>query len=432
MSKSYGSTDQSISLNMSTPNNGFPPVSLHLPGQFQNVRLVEVPDEIVDILSRGENLFFKSSPPLTFSGTDKGGNLHLCGNERSWLVKQVSTSNSLYVTQSQASTVNHRRSSDGNENLPNDLNSRDEDMIDVNINTTLTFNYLTAISKPTNVLELYPVSATTQQNIIHEHLVNLIPPINDDLDNFMLREQSQYSCKELLHHIPAPSSLINRALAQECIGDHWQGKAYRPTLSLLLETWKRVVTFAISNSLELDEVLLRDKCSHLQLDDSDDDNQKGVSSIFSSIASTLSKSGGYFEENNLMTTESSSPQLRFKPQDTARWIGNLILLASKDKATEFLTKDTFEAQWEDLVPASWVKFCSVEILLPACIVEKGENGQELLQWAPFQISDDTQTGTETQNGTGREKDVAPKTAATNKNKRKWHEKFAAQRSNAKK
>lgn len=90
---------------MATQTSGFPSIPLDLKHPFQSLRLLEVPDEILDIIAQGQELSFVSSPASISSNTNtKEGNLHLCSANKTWLVKQVSTSNSLYITQTDHSS----------------------------------------------------------------------------------------------------------------------------------------------------------------------------------------------------------------------------------------------------------------------------------------------------------------------------------------
>ncbi|KAL2444055.1 hypothetical protein ABEF95_015295 [Exophiala dermatitidis] len=123
---------------MSTQHSGgFGPVEFLVTVPHQSLRLMEVPAELVAVIeaerervdqqrrkggSKGRGLKsrlqFKSSPntphPSTSpSAPDKSssssssaqqGHLHLCSDDKVWAVKQVSTSNSVYITRTQTQT----------------------------------------------------------------------------------------------------------------------------------------------------------------------------------------------------------------------------------------------------------------------------------------------------------------------------------------
>ncbi|KAL2444043.1 hypothetical protein ABEF95_014927 [Exophiala dermatitidis] len=126
---------------MSTQGSGgFDPVEFSVTVPHQSLRLMEVPAELVAVIEaererekrrrrrKGQKLKsrlqFKSSPSTTHPSTsapDKSsslfasasssssaqqgqGHLHLCSDDKVWAVKQVSTSNSVYITRTQTQT----------------------------------------------------------------------------------------------------------------------------------------------------------------------------------------------------------------------------------------------------------------------------------------------------------------------------------------
>src|SRR5882757_7009852 len=119
---------------MSTQRPDFPPIPFSATYPHQHFRLIELPVELVSVIETGgSRLYFKSgnAPASELNGNTKGitgigggigsgtskstqesekeGLLHLCADEKIWAVRQVSTSNSVYVAQTQILGIPGRR-----------------------------------------------------------------------------------------------------------------------------------------------------------------------------------------------------------------------------------------------------------------------------------------------------------------------------------
>ncbi len=411
---------------MSTQSSKYPSVTFGITQPFQNIRLLEVPDEVLDIITNStEGLYLKSSPPTDDSDATREGNLHLCSNKKAWLIKQVSTSNSVYITKALDLQQHHREVERDNEDFMSDGPD--------NVLSAPTLG-ITAISKPTSVLELYPVPTTSHENTISELRSRLIPTISTATDP---STTSPYSMQDLYNHIPAPTSIIERVFAQRCMFElPWStrrsslsdpsrtrpssnAKAYTPTSDLLLETWRKVIEAAtiantkITGDLEADMLLEAfGEPSHGNNDD-----------VFKALARKMFESDGYFTSLGLITKASGKrEQEQLNEMEMSRWVGNMILKvhAGPNGALE---KKSFEEIWEHAVPAAWVKYCSVEVLGTACEVTIDEANMSHVSWRPFAVdSGASPDSTEHQSTT-----KPAVSAATTKGKRRWHEKFAAQR-----
>lgn len=407
---------------MSTQNSDFPAISFSITQPFQNIRLLELPEELLDIIAKFSNadnneaLYFKSSSASDgkkVNDEGKEGHLHLCTNDRVWLVKQVSTSNSVYVAQPSTDTWD------------DDVLVPDPNALGAGI---------TAFAKPTNLLELHPVPVTSYEHIVKDQLAGLIPSIDVDTQ-IGSGQSSTLSVKDLHDHITAPKNAITRVLAQQCVIElPWTRStslpttedlfpssrsgsyAYIPTLQLLLETWKQIVEVAtmtetnISGDMEADTML-----------DAFCEADEQLMEKYKAIAKTMFAHGGYFEAIHLITKATSmEEQDQLNDMDMARWVGNLILRVHEQQKME---KADFEQQWDNAVPASWVKYCSAEVLGHACAIEQ-ENGTETVAWREFDAGPDDKPVYTQEAGTT---DGKPPAAVTAKGKRKWHEKFAASR-----
>lgn len=408
---------------MSTQKATFPPVAFNIFQPSGNVRLLELPEELLSIISDtsdrengNQALYFKSSPATDESsenGDSKEGHLHLCSNNKSWLVKQVSTSNSVYVTRTSAA-------------IP------DEDDL-IAYATTDAGGGITAFAKPTNTLELHAVPASSSEMVANEQLTRLIPTLQNALQVSSPARTSRYSISQLHEHIPAPAVIITQVLSRRCVFQlPWstsnlnmsrdvpteppQGaKAYIPSTKLLLETWNRIVEAAtmsdtkITGDLEAD-VLLEG------FSDIEDLMDNSAGDVYKAIAKTMFERDGYFVALALIKkAKNVGEKDTINEMETARWVGNMILkVHDSQTGGTGIEKESFEKQWEDAVPTGWVKYCSVEVLGSACAIEL-EDEKEMVVWREYGQITAVQNGEDT------------KAAAPSKGKRKWHEKFAASR-----
>ncbi|KAK5083776.1 hypothetical protein LTR05_006281 [Lithohypha guttulata] len=410
---------------MSTQKVNFSPVAFNIFQPSGNVRLLELPEELLSIItdtssgnSANQALYFKSSPAVeefNQNGDNKEGHLHLCSNDKAWLVKQVSTSNSVYVTRTSKTPP-------------------DEDDLIADA-TTDTCGGITAFAKPTNTLELHAVPASRSDMIANEQLARLIPTIHDASQVGSAGKTSKYSVSQLHEHIPAPATVITQVLSRRCVFQlPWsmsnsnisndvttespQGaKAYISSPKLLLETWTRLFEAAtmsdtkITGDLEADMLLEG-------FSDIEDLMDSSAGDVYKAIAKTMFERDGYFVALALIKKATNVGEKdTINEMETARWVGNVILqVHDSQTGGTGIEKESFEKQWEDAVPTGWVKYCSVEVLGSACAIEL-EKEKEMVVWREYGQITAAQTGESTQA-------VA---TASSKGKRKWHEKFAASR-----
>lgn len=425
---------------MSAQPTGFPPIPVGISQPFQNIRLLEVPDEVLDIITKSsESLYLRSSPSLDESGATKEGNLHLCSDKKAWLIKQVSTSNSVYVTRA-SNLLGHEaeREGDGDHTMSNGQEHE----------ASASNPGITAISKPTSILELYPVPATNHETTISEHLHHLIPTISSAT---LQPTTSQYSLRDLHNHIPAPTSMIRQILARKCVFElPWSspqlsasdpfgmksnsietrtgGRAYIPTVKLVLDTWLKINEAATISDTEIAGDLEADML--LDAFPGDDNPSNGSDDVYKAIAKRMFEKDGYFVALGLIIkAKDTHAKDKLHVVEMSRWVGNTILeMHSALDGNGTLDKEAFEEQWENAVPAAWVKYCSVEILASACKVTRDGEGKELVSWQLFTAETGaTPSAGKQENGTKPAPAAAAAPAASTKGKRKWHEKFAAQR-----
>lgn len=365
---------------------------------FQNVRLLELPDDLLNIITSseqsGQPLVLKSSPSVRDSASQ--GSLHLCSNNKAWLVKQVSTSNSVYLTKS----------------------------------TEFNADGITAFARPSSILELHPVKPVDYESTVSEILRRLVPTITHAAQNVA---KSQYSKGQLYNEIPAPRDSITRVLGQSCVfevpwstrnalsitgdpADAQGGRVFVPSPSLLLEVWRNILEAAVISETKITGNLEADMLLEAFAETEDTASQSH--SILKAVARAMFTRWGYFETLGIITRSSRLDATNeLNEMDLARWVGNMILRVAETESTPSIGKEQFETQWENAVPAYLAKYCSVEILGHSCNLQN-DGQRQTVQWREFRIAS---------------KDVADigsttkATVSTSKGKRKWHDKFAATR-----
>ena len=396
------------------------PFSLKQP--FENVRLLELPDELLEIIEKTnveptDSLYLKSSPPIdNLDGNEsqtKEGSLHLCTNDKSWLVKQVSTSNSVYVART--SLAFPVEDDDGDEPMDGLLGR---------IQTGLT-----AFAKPGNVLELHPIPSATYQAVAVEHLMQLVPTINRVKDIDLVGRKVHHSIQRLYDHIPAPRSAISKELAEQCVFEAADVGAYIPTANLMLDTWRKLIEAAtiagtkITASLDTDALLD-------SIPDVDDiaDNGDAIN-ICKNVAKRMFEHGGYLEALGIIVRSSNETNEldMLNEMEISRWVGNLILKAARQGGDGGkVEKDAFEKRWEDAVPAAWVRYCSAEVLDSACSIETGGE-KTMIAWKEYSVISGSDGRSDSTQKSTAQTTVPLPAASVGKAKRKWHEKFATQR-----
>lgn len=396
---------------MATQTSNFPSIPLNIKHPFQSLRLLEVPEEILDIIAQGQALSFVSSPaslPSTNTNTNtKEGNLHLCSADKIWLVKQVSTSNSLYITQTDHSS--HENINTINENEPTkdaDLNT-DIPMPDID-NTPIPTHpqtRLTITSKPTNTLELLSIPPQTYTATAQSNLTNLVPILsNPDLDT--PPPSSLYTPSDLPSQIPAPTTIVTNLIAQKCIFPHPSNqKSYIPSAALVLNTW----TCLLNAVTDINTILSDPDVISSAFGATD--------TLYAAIAAHITphfRALDLLEQSTTTTANSKTiPQtlasatqveLRFKKRETTLYIGRLVLQAAQDENPDLeleVNREEVMRRWESVVPGSWIGECDFESLLSSA----GTGGD----------------------GTGDGERVDAAISKSKGRKGKWHERFGGLR-----
>ncbi|KEF51608.1 uncharacterized protein A1O9_12243, partial [Exophiala aquamarina CBS 119918] len=273
---------------MSTQDSSFPPIAFSSTFPQQNFRLLELPPELLALIEARKDthpvsvcmpcsyadhshghcrLQFKSGLPAATTSKQHTGShlpsrthapvtdasaqqgfLHLCSDENVWAVKQVSTSNTVFVTKF-CDTYTPENDPDGDidmrESEDNTLPDSETDAL-----RNMTGNRgITTIAQVKNVLELIPVNPS--EKAVEDQILSMVRTIahaddggDDSMEDILSkrRDDTTYSFQELLDNIPAPTTLCCRVaknlflIHDPTVRGPAQTSLVRP--SLLLSAWK--------------------------------------------------------------------------------------------------------------------------------------------------------------------------------------------------
>ncbi|KIV86796.1 hypothetical protein PV11_02384 [Exophiala sideris] len=470
---------------MSTQHSGFPPVPFSATYPQESFRLLELPPELVSLIESQDKkttrLTFKSAPassskrpPIAKNGyhEDAGqGYLHLCSDQKVWAVKQVSTSNSVYVTQTDRPRVKRRRIEDESQTNGGSPMSVDADV--VSTNDVEDRAGITTISQVRNILELIEVKTT--ESDVETRIRDIVPLYTEDDDDeeMGVNDIRGVRLQELLEDVSAPTNAI-LAIAKKLFvfslsrkKDEGQEahRIYIPTSTLLLCAWKAFFQQCAISGVKMDEegfdgAALRNVLDDLTASENDSthgEGGKGSGTVIVSVvkailrrfadSSTSTPTSGdvdYSGTNQVLDTVPTVTSWKDTEasEQVGRWILESLRRESKPQSSaKQVQLDDFRRQWTEILPDSWAtKSCDVAALVKSVdgvTVACDEHGNEVLRFAdPGGFDDILGIGNGLGLGRAPIKSAAAKAtpasnavdAAKNEKKRKWHEKFGAQRS----
>ncbi|KAK4938948.1 hypothetical protein LTR10_020696 [Elasticomyces elasticus] len=468
---------------MSTQHSGFPPVPFSATYPQESFRLLELPPELVSLIESQDKkttrLTFKSAPASSSKRPsiakngyheDAGqGYLHLCSDQKVWAVKQVSTSNSVYVTQTDRPRVKRRRIDD--ESQTNGGSPMSVDADEGGKNDIEDRAGITTISQVRNILELIEVKTT--ESDVEERIRDIVPLYTDDDDDEEMGSDGSRGVRlrDLMDDISAPTNAILDAATSmfvfsisRSLKDGDVRSCYIPTSSLLLRAWKAffqqcAITGVKTDSDDFNVATLRNVLDDLMASENDGTHEnggKGSESVVVAVAkailrrfaesSTSTPASGDVDDSETNQVLDTVPTVTsWKETEASEQIGKWLLKSlqreSKSQSSaKQVQLDDFQRQWMEILPDSWAaKSCDVTALVKSVddvTMARDEQGNEVLRFAPPGSFDDI-LGLGNGVGFGRapiKSAVAKATpasnavdAAKNEKKRKWHEKFGAQR-----
>ena len=491
---------------MPSQPSAFSPIPFSTTSPPQNFRLLELPPELVEIIEsqrrdakKMRKLWFKSSPARTVgNGEDadremggmgdaesgKEGFLHLCTEDRVWGMKQVSTSNSVYVARTiSAEEAGNERDGRRVENENGDaemLEPEDQDASSDNHpspaippqpEVTVSATGITRIAQVKSILELISIPSPTKDSI-ETQLRALVPIFADNETEGTLHSGTNpppISMNYLFSNIPAPLDIVTEAARRlfvfenkdpsNAAEDDEQGrgdqspsftaKANIPSNSLLLKCWTSFTSQCDISGLKLDR---KDgiESSELmttfrEMSDATSDPSEGalIQNVTLAIlrhVATQATNETHWIRDTLHADQRDhdydhNPNLKLilDPSLTAETIGTFLILLPLRvfgsplsdlhlSVDETISTQSFLAGWRKLLPDSWAGVCDVETLISG--VEEWEIVTDRLGEEVIRREAVGRYGKERL-----EKKERP-LVVKGKGKAKWHEKFGKQRSEA--
>ncbi len=319
--------------------------------------------------------------------------LHLCTRTQSYQVRQVSTSNSVYVIEPSSVGPASRHG---------------DDIMQLGESLAQPSSAMAAIAKVDTMLELLPVSHDVK--LMLERLLPLYtaPELlsSEEEKSHFLSQSTAASKAALVCDIPAPDFAIDQAW-RDLLAFEFEGRCVRPSASTLLGVWQSVINWV---TLE-------------RLDPTGDINFRGffateqAPSIAAAVAEAILIS---LEHDKIPSSTVSSMHLdRAK---VVRWIGMTLLQATSERLDLNLQlfKEDYVTQWQDLLPEAWREDAVLNKLPAGSYAIELVEGQETIS---IGLEDSGSKTTQT---------ATSEAAKATSGKRKWHEKFKAQRKEIKK
>ena len=255
---------------------------------------------------------------------------------------------------------------------------------------------LTSISLPTSHLELLPLHPSPSQ--ILPHIDTLVPTHPSPPNSLPLAS--------LQSHLPFPKATLVPLLRQCLIfSPRPRTSTYRPSAQLQLRAWKALLNTATSTGVSLattDVSELAEVVRVIQVEEGE-----FVGYVVRAVIERFSDGMALGEE----VSESGAVGGKLKGKEVAMWVGDLVVRSKEDGR---VSRVSLLEEWTTMVPREWEGLCHIDIL-----VEKGAglrvDGDDVWSIEPELEPKASTLG-----------EVVGKAGA---GKRKWHERFAAQRNN---
>ncbi|OAL28533.1 hypothetical protein AYO22_02727 [Fonsecaea multimorphosa] len=498
----------------------FPPVAVSSTHPQQSLRLLELPAELLDVVeaqiknpSKRRKLWFKSSRDIGGSGPTQGqrlpggsnrginsqaaaagggegkeGFLHLCTDDKIWAVKQVSTSNSVYVTQTCPPQKQGGGGGDNDKDGTGDtpMAGAEEQANVVRLAMAVAAGSrggITTKAQVKNVLELIEVKADERE--IERRVYDMVPVYHDvEDDNSPLDQGHQggmtrheaVSTRDVVDNIAAPTRLIRDVMRKSFIfglpqpttrkGErHDEDMVYLPTPALLLRHWKDFLQQCNISGIHLEknDNVLSGKDLRAVLDGlAEAEETEAARSLALNVTMAILRrfTDGMEDADVPMLLNLglslyspdhdrllSDARLKFNPSLTREMVGRWLLACHARRKSSSLSNtssdisshgagrtmrvDEFLTEWTQLLPDSWAAECDLTSLISsvdgADTATDGQGVQVLRFEAAGSLPHPLATSSAAAVGsTTLAKDAQNQNQ--NQKKRKWHEKFGAQRS----
>ncbi|KAK6430116.1 hypothetical protein LTR95_013734 [Oleoguttula sp. CCFEE 5521] len=345
---------------MSTQSSAGIPVSLLPEEQHQHFRLLELPPELLEILTSANppTLYFKSSE---VAPGEPAGNAVLCTHDKTYNIRQKNSSNTVYVLQ------------------PHDTNDESGKQ------------RMQIISQPQSTLE----TTSAQKTCAAAYIRQLLPVLSSTGQSVGAR--SSLTKAQLFVHVPESDAECEVAFRQLTVFVNEHGRCVLPSAQLCLDTWHSILAAARARPVDLTASLSSSSIETLRND------VREVSDLQGSLVSAVIDSVVPHHE------EGTDTGVRIDASVLLRWLGVTRLEAVSAKTSTAVS--VFRSAWKDDMPEPWRSKADLALMTGRYILS---DGGKSIQFRDYQLDleDDTSSST------------APDGKATAGSKRKqWHEKF---------
>ncbi|KAF2217318.1 hypothetical protein CERZMDRAFT_32236 [Cercospora zeae-maydis SCOH1-5] len=347
------------------------PIAIQPDGEMQRVRLLELPADLLALLTseKPPRLHIKSIqvPP---GGNPKEAHSVLCTPDKTYQIRQVSTSNSVYLIQPRDLSDPHPGAAAG---LPR-----------VGVE---------AVAKCDTSIELLPTSATSAAPYLQAAL-----PTYASTGNYgSIEGGGQATKRELFSHIPLSDAECEAGWRQlACFESTDPPGCFIPSAKVKAEVWQSAMTAAVADGFDVCSPFPENDIPAYAIDLPGDWPRDIVIGVFAGVSS--STPGGH---------------LAVDEQKAVRFAGaNLLQAKSEGRAIE---ATAFLKAWRDAMPEAWRSKCDFAILQGYYSIE--DNAQSIRY---LDTTADAKAAV----------DASAKEAKSLGAKRKWHEKFKASKKTA--
>ncbi|KAL8707583.1 MAG: hypothetical protein Q9220_007424 [cf. Caloplaca sp. 1 TL-2023] len=288
-----------------------PGIAFNLDVEHSSFRLLELPSSLLNIITSDNppSLCLKSTAP---SDANLGPAV-LCSDDHTFYLRQVHSSNSIFILQPSTSKSDSQASPES--------------------------HAVTAISRCDATLEAIPYSPSTLQ-LLKEGL----PILNASEEDNLLTSHQKRSRQSISNDIPVSIQEFEQAWNDLCAVEI-EGVAWLPSPSLLWKTWKSIIAACSLESWALDAGVNIELLRHAVEEDDI------PTPVFNAVISRLQVNQG----------NKTPLSVLIDPLKCVQWTG-VILLEYRTNAAHGLAVEDFIREWKDHLPEVWRRRATLALL----------------------------------------------------------------------
>ena len=284
-----GKSKASKQATMSSSSQATSGTPFSVAADLQPCRLLELPPDLLEYLSTSD------SPTLSFKARDATDpEAFLTTTHKTYLIRQVHTSNTLYIT-----SPSH--------DVPG----------------------TTAISQCRSALECLPAPVRHAESTLRALLIAFAEP--QDID---IRPSNPQSKSYVFAHTPMSHDEC-QTVWKDLVAFEHSGQSFRPTAAALARVWKWLLEIAYANALNLAGPVQKETIDKM-LEGEDEWPSTLVDAIF------------------LKLSADHADSLQLQQQTTVEWVGtNTLESHRQNNKQSFMETSVFLNAWKDALPEAW-------------------------------------------------------------------------------